>query len=281
MANTPYYHASLRVDANVRIEQNERGRYEATIAVDGHELPLRSNQNMLEQILKRGTQPSDRYRLVLSPRTNKDATLRPPDLRLLRHHDDLNGTERDTLGVGFSALGQLVYIGEGEDHRIGLRIYPNPGGRLRKLFTLSVGLEPFLFNTLPPLGYGLSVSGHFDGDHTRIVVTRTETVALPRRKASPVSKRASRPATKPARSEVANASAEAKTEPQPDTAPQKPATHPQDDVPNDDVSTNDVSGKEISNKKDVSNDDVSTNDVSNDDVPKPKRRRVRVSYDKS
>lgn len=252
MANPLFYHATLRVDAAVRVEQDEQGRYQATIAVGATELPLQSNQNMLKQIVKRGTQPSDRYRLVLSPHTNMDATLRAPDLRLLRHHDDLSDAERSDLTVGFSALGQLVYVGRGEDHNIALRIYPNPGGSLRKPFTMSVGLEPFLFNTLPPPGYGLSVTGQFDDSCNKIVIVRTETVALPRTKPRPATRKP-RPVSTSAQNKPVPQGADA---PQgaraqhPDTTTEKAATRQQHDTPTDDVS-------------------------------KPKRRRVRISHDKS
>lgn len=246
MDKAPYYYAALGLVAEVDVSQDEQERYRATLRTSGFETSLRSNQQMLAQITKRDV-PNAPLHLIMSPRTEKDGTLRTLDLRLLREP----GSDEGLLD-GFEALGELVYVGE-EDGRIGLRIYPNPRGQLKRPFTISMGLEPYLFNTLPRIGYGLKVTGTLDLTSRRLVVTRSETVPLPPKKPKSAYQHARQGARE--RTQPSGRSGEQKgAEPKPTSAtPQSSAATPN-----------------------TRSDNASTDEAATD---QRKRRRVRVHRD--
>ncbi|BCZ93290.1 hypothetical protein TthAA37_24790 (plasmid) [Thermus thermophilus] len=107
------------------------------------------------------------------PRTNGQGLLEK-SLRLGR----IGAPKGDAKGHPFMAAQGRVAFVDREEGRFGLEVRPNPGGRLKEPFTLTLWAPLSLLEDLPPVGSGVYVEGEARLKTRRLVAKKVEPARL-------------------------------------------------------------------------------------------------------
>jgi len=107
------------------------------------------------------------------PRTNGQGLLEK-FLRLGR----IGAPKGDSKGHPFMAAQGRVAFVDREEGRFGLEVRPNPGGRLKEPFTLTLWAPLSLLEGLPPVGSGVYVEGEARLKTRRLVAKKVEPARL-------------------------------------------------------------------------------------------------------
>lgn len=114
-----------------------------------------------------------RIRATFWPRTNGQGLLEK-SLRLGR----IGAPKEDSKGHPFMAAQGRVAFVDREEGRFGLEVRPNPGGRLKEPFTLTLWAPLSLLEGLPPVGSGVYVEGEARLKTRRLVAKKVEPARL-------------------------------------------------------------------------------------------------------
>lgn len=114
-----------------------------------------------------------RIRGTFWPRTNGQGLLEK-SLRLGR----IGVPKGDSKGHPFMAAQGRVAFVDREEGRFGLEVRPNPGGRLKEPFTLTLWAPLSLLEGLPPVGSGVYVEGEARLKTRRLVAKKVEPARL-------------------------------------------------------------------------------------------------------
>jgi len=169
-----YFYARLCTKAQLALDVTSKTFPTVSLSIGDKSLKLNSYKQIQGWLLKHPELLNTSSNLVLFPKTSRDCVLiDKTHLHLVVPED-----QAETFEEGFEALGQLAFFNK-EEASLGIRIHPNPEGRLKKSFMLRVVASLDLLDRLPAIGSGVKLKGELKTKSLRLLVTEAKEVDLP------------------------------------------------------------------------------------------------------